>query len=632
MLYIKISSFTFFLCIVSSFIDNIRSAHFPLSGNKDNSAGVLAVSEEKNQNNFKDITEGSFNAGSFGLFAIKGDVTNQLQSALNNPAIKKIIFQQEQKSKLLINGNVHIPDDKVLEFDGSVIVGGTGSITGGVINAPAGIQIFNTSLNLSGIKVKGNSFSAAWFGAKGDGKTFNDIALRKSFSAAPAGTTVYLPSGELLIKQTLDITHSLTGDTASTIKLEPDSLVRNIVMTRVKASGISIKNISFDGSNKALWIMEIINGQSNVEIANCTISGAEQIADAKMYAAGIRFREGADGLHIHDCNFSNINAANTGVARGLVGSGKVSPKNVIIEKNTFDGVTSNGAKNWDADQIVIQDYPDSSGMIIRYNKHKNISKRGEKLQSPGILSYMNECWSTRYKTENKRSYAAISAYAFGTTISNNTIWEGVFENGIEVGVINGTGYNNITVTKNKLYLSQTDLGSNDGIRIFGKQITNLNVSDNYIQNVRKGIWLDCNTTAAIVQNNEVHNTTDNAYAVDGSSNKWPDTWNYNLTFANNKATNVKANTAFNLSKITDAIITGNSADSIKQSAFNKNALDSLTGKIIMHDNKGSGNVNSGSSQDRPVIKNPSACIGLQFYNTDSKKTEVWDGKDWKKKE
>ncbi len=582
-------------------------------------------------NTSNSITSSSFNAAFEELYAIKGDVTSKLQYLLDNPSVTKIVFKQKQKARLIVNGNIIIPENKVLAFDGSVILSGTGTLAGGVITAPMNVHIFDTSISLHNIKVKGNFFSACWYGVIADEKTFNDAALRKSFLSAPAGIAVLIPSGELLIRETLDITHSLTGDTLSTIKLDPDLQVPGTVMIRIKAGDISIKDVNFDGSNKALWIMEVTNNQPNVEIANCTISGAEQIPDTKTYAVGIRFREGMDGLHIHDCRFNNINASITGAARGIIGSGKISPRNVIIEHNTFDGITNIGAKNWDADQIVIQDYKDTSDMIIRYNRHYNISKRGEKLQCAGLTSYKNEFWSSRYKTENKRSYSAISAYNNNISITENIIHEGVFENGIEVGVITGTSFNNISIQKNKLLLSASTLGNNDGIRIFGKQITHLNISDNYIENVRKGIWLDCGSTGSIIENNEVKNSLDNAYCVNGGSNSWPDTWNNDISIINNKATDIKAYNAFDLSKISGGNISGNSAEN-SQSAMNTKTLDSLTGKIIMLDNKGQGSINAGSSKERPLIKNPAACIGLQYYNTDSRKKEIWNGKTWSTEE
>jgi hypothetical protein len=569
----------------------------------------------------------STDAESFGLYELHGDATNRLQSLFDNPSIKKIIFRQPQKSKLFINGNIYIPTGKALVFDGSVMIGGAGVITGGIISAPANVQIFDTTLTLQGTKVAGNFFSACWFGAVADGRTFNDAALKKSFSSAPEGMQVRLPAGKLLIKETLYISRSLSSDSTSSIKLDSACPAPGIVMTCVKAPGISISNIAFDGSNKAFWIMEITNNQNNVEIANCAISGAEQLEGGKNAAAGIRFREGMDGLHIHDCHFSNINASISGVARGILGSGKTCPKDVIIEYNTFDGITNVGAKNWDADQIVIQDYKDTSNMIIRYNQHHNISKRGEKLQCAGLTSYKNEFWSTRYKTDNKRSYSAISAYANNITVTENIVHEGVYETGIEVGVITGASFNNITVQKNKLLLSVTTLGINDGIRVIGKRITHLNISDNYIENVRKGIWLDCGSSGTIIENNEVKNSMDNAFCVNGSSNSWPDTWNNNITFVNNKASDVKAYVAFELTKIAGGNISGNSAET-QQLTIKTNGLDSITGNIIMRDNKGPGSFNSGTAKERPVIKNPAACIGLQYYNTDNKKTETWNGNAW----
>lgn len=514
----------------------------------------------------------------------KDDVTFTLKSYLSNPGIKTIYFHAPEFTRLQLNGDVNITPGKKLSFDGSVVLTGKARINGGIIEAPYDRQLFDTTVSLININVSGKYFPATWYGLKNNERRADKI-LQKSMEAAGKRMPVFIPGGKYFFSHPLVVSSSLTGEYGNTtLQSIADTAVEQMVMMQIVKDSVSVKNLNLDGNGRVIWVMEILNNKTNVEISGCKIGGAAQSASTRIQVAGIRFRDGMDYLHIHDCIFSDINAGVTGVARGILGSGKVSPKHVIIENNTFDGITSIGASNWDADQIVIQDYRDSSGMIIRYNRHLNISKRGQKLQSPGLISYKNEFQSSRYRTDGKRSYASISAYADGIVISDNTVTEGVYENCIEVGAVIGESFNNICIVSNKLLLSETKLGNNDGIRIYGSDNTGLIIRKNYICNVRKGIWLDCSSRGSVIDSNEVYNCTDNAYCVDPMYNKWPDTWNSDVTVTNNRAENVFTSSAFYFNRISGAIISGNRAEHVSSLGIDLKKIDSLRGKIIIEKN------------------------------------------------
>lgn len=520
------------------------------------------------------------------VFSSNDDLSHKLITYLANPDVKTIFFHAPAYTRLQLNGEIAIPSGKKLSFDGSVILTGDARIKGGLIEAPFDRQIFDTTISLTNINVTTTYFPAAWYGLKNNGQPADNI-IQKSMEAAGKRIPVFIPAGKYFFSHPIIVTSSLTGDHGGTTlqSIAHTSTEQQVLMQIIKDS-VSIKNLNLDGNGRVIWIIEILNNKKNVEISGCSIKGAAQTASNRTQVAGIRFRDGMDYLHIHDCTFTDINAGITGVARGILGSGKVSPKHVIIENNTFDGITSAGAPNWDADQIVIQDYKDSSGMVIRYNRHLNISKRGQKFQSPGILSYKNEFQSIRYRAEGKRSYAAISAYADDIIIRDNLVSEGVFENCIEVGAAIGKSFNNICIVSNRLLLSETKLGNNDGIRIYGSGNTGLIIRKNYIRNVRKGIWLDCSSRGSVIDSNEVYNCTDNAYCVDPMYNKWPDTWNRDVTVTNNRADNVFTSSAFYFNRISGATITGNRAEHVSSLGIDLNKIDSLRGKIIIENNTG----------------------------------------------
>ncbi|OJY93151.1 MAG: hypothetical protein BGP13_16025 [Sphingobacteriales bacterium 40-81] len=556
--------------------------------------------------------------------AHKDETADNLNYILSKAFIKKVLFGDTSNRTIDLNGELYA-GTTILQFNGTVILSNC-KITGGKLKAPTNIQLFDTTVSLYNTAVNGEFFSAKWFGLDDTGTTVNNKVLEMTFAYAPADKAIWIPGGTFIISKTLHITKSVQGEDQSVLKYYPASLLPNDVMIQVASDNIFVKNLHFNGGQKAAWIIEILNNNRNIEIADCFIQGAEQSADTKVYAAGIRFREGMDGLYIHHCRFTNINASVTGIARGIIGSGRISPKKVIIENNIFDGITSAGAATWDADQIVIQDYTDSAGIIIRGNKHNNISKRGQKLQSPGIHSYKNEFRSVLYKS-NSISYSAISAYNNFITIDSNIVQEGVFEKCIEIGVINSTN-NNIIIDNNQLNLSAHTGGSNDGIRVFGKQHRNLHITNNSIQNVRKGIWFDCSSDSSIIENNEIKNSLNGAIVVHPVSNKWPDTWNNNIRIVNNKATNVQSYFAYEFSNIHNGVIAFNKATQAR-ALINNRSLDSLSGKVSIYKNEGPQSINYGSANNRPLIK--SAFSGLEYYNTDTKKTEIFDGKKWQTK-
>ncbi|MFT3948066.1 MAG: right-handed parallel beta-helix repeat-containing protein [Agriterribacter sp.] len=598
----------------------------PITNNiaKDRKAALQKTGKSLSLSNY---ANGVFEAKQLWALSGKKNIADDLNYILSQPFIKKIMFSDTAQQNISIHGNITVPPNKILEFDGSVILSQC-NINGGIINAPIGKQIFDTSVSLYNTSVTCSYFSAGWFGLNRNNRSMSNCMLQKYLNYTPQHKTLWIPDGDYIISKTLQVTKSIEGDSNTTFKYIPSNSSGNDVMIQVTKGNLSIKSLTLDGNKKALWIIEVLNGQKNVAIEHCNITGAEQTPGSKAFAAGIRFREGMDGLHIHGCRVSSINASVTGVARGIIGSGRISPQNVIIENNIFDGVTNEGAQHWDADQIVIQDYTDSTGMIIRNNKHFNISKRGQKLQAPGIYSYQNEFRSNFYK-QNKQSYSAISVYGNGVTVDGNIIEEGIFETGIEIGNKNAT-YSNIKVQNNKLNISPGNMNNNDGIRVFGKANSNISITGNNIENVRMGIWLDCGSNNTTIEYNTITNAANNAICTQVISNKWPDTWNNNINVKYNKASNIKSYFAFNFSNIRDGVIAYNTAEFVN-ALINTQSLDSINGKVKIFENKGPQSINYGPASQKPIIKSEALFGALEYYNTDTKRTEIFDGNKWIRK-
>lgn len=123
---------------------------------------VIQVGAEK----FQKVIEGPIRARDCGIYANAVDHTAKFSAAINNAAVKEIHFDDAEGGTFVINGAVSIPAGKRIRVTEGNLIGGTGTITGGFIDADFNQAVIGTSLTWNFTNWK---FSAKWFqGVNGD--------------------------------------------------------------------------------------------------------------------------------------------------------------------------------------------------------------------------------------------------------------------------------------------------------------------------------------------------------------------------------------------------------------------------------------------------------------------------------
>lgn len=128
--------------------------------------------------------------------------------------LQKIAFGNEIliAKDTTISGTWTIPDTTILKFTGGKITG-TGSVSGGVIDAPYSFWIFDTTLtSVNPSSVKGAYFSAMWFGAKTN-RADNTTYLQRCIDVCKGQKfTLYIPKGTFIYKRSLLIQEIYQGN------------------------------------------------------------------------------------------------------------------------------------------------------------------------------------------------------------------------------------------------------------------------------------------------------------------------------------------------------------------------------------------------------------------------------------
>src|SRR5207253_3725129 len=104
---------------------------------------------------------------------LPGHTEGPLQEALNRIDVKVIWFANHTLSaltidgvaKFLINGNISVPEGKVLKFEAGNRLTGTGTVEGGVIDASMQSWIFELPLMVKPVSTATGWFSVKWYGA-----------------------------------------------------------------------------------------------------------------------------------------------------------------------------------------------------------------------------------------------------------------------------------------------------------------------------------------------------------------------------------------------------------------------------------------------------------------------------------
>lgn len=305
------------------------------------------------------------------------------------------------------------------------------------------------------------SVKDARFGARGDGVTDDSLAIRAAIAAAPAGGTLYFPSGTYLVSQdganvwcvAFTKAVSVVADHGVTIKSNTNG-ARTVL--RFSAAVVSSAALVVDCNSKSNFGVEVDSAGGGTHLTNWESKNASQ-QYLTAYQAGCFRVAAAVGVTFENCYAhdavstpNGVQGDNYGAARGFLFDGTAATYGV----NTVRGCrvdriynTSGLAGDYeDEDGIVTQ--MNNSFTVIESNFVTNCSKRGIKLQNPArvvgntIISSRTLGNAAGGSDGTKRMYGGISLYADNSKVEKNLIASlsvldnatgGAFGYGVEVG-------------------------------------------------------------------------------------------------------------------------------------------------------------------------------------------------------
>jgi hypothetical protein len=548
------------------------------------------------------------------------DASTAFQKGVNRSYVIDVNMDADSAQRIIINGTVTFPKNKRLVFKNGLTFTGTGTINlnGCIIDAPDDRQIFDTTLTITNARGRGNQVYAVWFGVD-PSSTWVDKAWQKVNSAVLPNQTIILPSYTVLFQKPFNFDNSVKGDSGSVLKFNTTSTDTAVIFANVNKSKIALSGFGIDGSNRADWGLRLRDSMTDVTLSNLEVYNCYQYGSTYMQAVGVRVEGNCDRFYFYKLNIHDVNAPNNGVSRGLLGSyggGNRAPKGGVIDGCTF----SNIFPATDGDHLVWQDFKDTSDLTIMNCKHYGITKRGQKLQAPGIFSHHNEFWSDYWKTNGARAINAIALYSSQLKVENNFVHSGIYQATFEIG----SGLYDVYDVDLNHNWATTDSGAlitgSDGIRGFGKKNRNIKIEDNYTRYNRFNIFLDWGGSNFFVRRNQLYYSVQNAFTNIGGSNAFPDNWVDNFVVEGNFVMKSGNANAFDIWRIRNFTFRGNSSDS-STNLLNYIALrvDSLLGQTVVTDNQSihhTRNPNWGTWANRPALSSSTAGIGWKYSPTD----------------
>jgi hypothetical protein len=141
------------------------------------------------------------------------DVTQKLVDAFNHPSVKTVVFDVEGGGDITIDGVVNCFNKTLVIKPGTRIVG-TGTITGGKIDARLTDNIFGPDITANFSNTSSGEISPMWFGAlandvSDDSGAFNKMFLY--FNNTNPVLKVIIPSGKYYVANPIDLPLQLLG-------------------------------------------------------------------------------------------------------------------------------------------------------------------------------------------------------------------------------------------------------------------------------------------------------------------------------------------------------------------------------------------------------------------------------------
>lgn len=340
-------------------------------------------------------------------------------------------------------------DDLQDQID-DIVAGGTTGVTTATLAASDGsnlIGYINTGAGAVARKVQDvlrESVSVRDFGAKGDGTT-DDTAAINAALVAGAGKTVYFPTGNYIITNTLTIRSNTrmlgAGSEKTTITLSPsfpagaDALVNQTITGTVNVyydRHIAVQGITFDGNNNSTRTASLISlfKVDRAEIAECSFVDHTYICVAILASRDV---------NVHNNRFENNgrpkpNTVSAPCVWTDYNAAYGYPVDISVEHNTFIN------NKWSCSYFMPQ------GGSFSYNYCLN---NGES----GVFTNSNGAW-IRYignhiqgQTRTNISASGIETAGSYLVISDNIILDNASD-GISL-----TDTENVVVSGNQIFMN-----------------------------------------------------------------------------------------------------------------------------------------------------------------------------------
>lgn len=405
------------------------------------------------------------------------------------------------------------------------------------------------------------------FGAKGDNSTNDSSAVQAAVTAVPANGTLRFSSGVYLCSSTIAISKSNILIKGESCEIKANTTDQTVVT--LNGSNITFESITINGNGKSIRGIQILESSSNVVITKCIVKNCAEFGASTGFAHAIHCLGGVTNLTISQCFIDNIQAPNSGIARGIICnyiSSALDSKNIIIDSNTI----SNVGPVADGDGVVFQNYSGDCNSVISNNSFFECAKRAIKLMSPGIAVTGNTIKNA------STPYAAISVYTSSCSITGNLIIGGNFVTGVEIGSP-GTSINDISVSSNIIRNSSSgSRGSTEFVRIFGTSVSRCCITNNNFFFARGGIRVEAGLNKSVIANNAISNLSQSAINLIGESTNLPN----KVAITGNVGSDISNYFITGSSGCSELNVSGNSADP----AFGPFNATTMSGSIVSHSN------------------------------------------------
>lgn len=360
----------------------------------------------------------------------------------------KDIFDVQPYSTIRINNdyelrkNIKIPKGCTIIFNGGAIYGKY-RLTGdeSSVIAPS-MQVFSDDVVIDGGWHIDN-YDVKWMGAKGNGRNDDTKPIQKTIDWAQKNAgNVYFPSGEFLISSSLKVNNNLElsgcGQHRSIIKTNNKITMLNAIMGTSNGKYVNIKELCFDGNNKACMgiLLHKVQGNSIIErvtVKNIVGIGVNyegwcwtgSIVRSEIWncsETGLRLGPGSNDYTIDDVNFYicgvgvELNAGDSKLSPRTLAIGGVRIKNSVFESISESSIVLTTTTASITAISICNNYFEQ---IRRVLVTKDLSKKAQRIRN--VLFSGNTCYLGKYGNNDKEAFIDCSkAYIQNMAVTYNS--------------------------------------------------------------------------------------------------------------------------------------------------------------------------------------------------------------------